>query len=265
MPLTPLQKRVLGLLAAQRTPESHAGGGAVINRSEQAPRFSSDLDVFHDTAESVRVCAERDAKVLTEAGFTVQWLVREVYLYQGRIRTDGDMLGLDWCHDSAFRFFPILPDPEFGYCLHPLDLATNKMMALAGRSKIRDYIDILYLHRTSLSLGALCWAACAKDPGFNPRSLLEMAQRHVHYRQEELDDQRLTRPLTLPEMKAIWIDAVEAAEALFPRLPAQEVGCLYLDASGTAVTPDPDSPDFPRLVRHFGSIRGTWPQLTEMR
>jgi hypothetical protein len=246
-----------------RTPESHGGGGAVINRSEQAPRYSSDLGVFHDTDASVRACAERDAHLLTDAEFSVEWLVRTPHLHQARISSDGETLGLDWCYDSAFRFFPIVPDPEFGYCLHPLHLATNKMLALAGRSKIRDCIDILYLHQTSLSLGALCWAACAKDPGFNPFSLLEMAQRHVHYRQEELNTERLTRPLSLPELKSIWIQAAEAAETLFPRLPAQEVGCLYLDASRKAVTPDPASPDFPRLTRHFGSVRGTWPRLTE--
>jgi 5'-nucleotidase len=47
-----------------------------------------------------------------------------------------DHLRLDWCYDSAFRFFPVQPDEEFGYCLHRADLATNKVLALAGRGDV---------------------------------------------------------------------------------------------------------------------------------
>ncbi len=263
MPLTTLQRQVLSLLAAYRTPESHVAGGAAINRAEQSPRYSSDLDFFHDTAEAVQTCAQRDAEVLHSAGYEITWLLRNPYLWQGRIRKGEESIDLDWCHDSVFRFFPILPDPEFGYCLHPMDLATNKMLALAGRSKIRDYLDILYLHQSALSLGAICWAACGKDPGFNPSSLLEMAKRHVRYQESELATESLTRPLKLTDLKIIWLQAADEATALFDRLPAEEMGCLYLDAAGKAVTPNPDTPDFNRLTRHFGSVRGAWPRLTE--
>jgi len=263
MPLTALQRQVLSLLATLRTPESYAAGGAAINRADQSPRYSSDLDFFHDTAEVVQACAERDAELLLRSGYDVAWLLKNPYLWQARIRKGEETIDLDWCHDSAFRFFPILPDPDFGYCLHPMDLATNKMLALAGRSKIRDYLDILYLHQTALSLGALCWAACGKDPGFNPASLLEMAKRHVRYQESELAAERLTRPLKLAELRQIWLAAADEASALFDRLPAEEMGCLYLDAAGKAVTPDPAAPEFPQLVRHFGSVRGAWPRPTE--
>ena len=69
-----------------------------------------------------------------------------------------DRLRLDWATDSAFRFFPVLPDEEFGYCLHQADLATNKVLALAGRSEVRDFLDTLLIDRTYLSLGAVIWA-----------------------------------------------------------------------------------------------------------
>jgi hypothetical protein len=164
MPLSAFQKQVLLLLAGRRTPESYAGGGAAINRDDQSPRFSSDLDFFHDAEGSVRTSAEGDAETLRQAGYDIQWLQQSRYIYQARIAKNAEHLGLDWCLDSAFRFFPITPDPQFGYCLHPMDLATNKMLALAGRSKIRDYIDIVYLHQQRLSLGALSWAACGKGP-----------------------------------------------------------------------------------------------------
>jgi hypothetical protein len=143
--------------------------------------------------------------------------------------------------------------------------ARRTPQSYAGRSKIRDYIDIVYLHHNTLSLGALCWAACGKDPGFSPFSLLEMAKRHVSYRPEELVEERLVRPVALAELKEVWLRAAEEAEGLFARLPAEEIGCLYLDPAGKPVTPNPDGPEFRTLTRHFGSVRGAWPTLTDLK
>jgi hypothetical protein len=92
-----------------------------------------------------------------------------------------------------------------------------------------------------------------------------MAKRHVSYRQEELDKERLSRPVTVVELKQIWLRAAEEAEALFQRLPAEEIGCLYLDAAGNPVTPDPDASNFKTLTRHFGSVRGAWPTITDVK
>ncbi len=41
MPLTDFQKGVARLIAANRTPESHVAGGAVINRGEAGLRIST--------------------------------------------------------------------------------------------------------------------------------------------------------------------------------------------------------------------------------
>jgi len=261
MPLTPFQKEILLLLASQRNPESHVAGGLVLNRQPDSPRYSADMDVFHDVAASLISSAEQDVAVLRAAGFQSSWLLRQPYLQRAQISRGEDTLRLDWASDSAFRFFPVQPDPEFGYCLHRADLATNKALALAGRSAIRDYIDILHLHESYLSLGAICWAACGKDPGFNPWSLLEMTKRHVHFRQDDLAQETLARPLDLTDLKRKWIDAVDQAEAWFNQLPTAEAGCLYLTPTGEPHTPDPSSPSFPTVMRHYGSVRGAWPTL----
>ncbi len=262
MPITSFQSEVLRLLAAIRTPESHFGGGIAINRAEDSPRFSEDVDLFHNAAEAVSAAATADAEVLRNAGFQVDWLIQQPSMYRAKIRRGDEGVGLDWRFDSAFRFFPIVPDVEFGFVLHRADLATNKLLALAGRSEVRDYIDILHLHQTELSLGAIAWAACGKDEGFNPESLLAMAKRHVRFRQEDLDREQLRTPLVLCELKRIWVAAVEQAESLFAALPAAEAGCLYLGASGTPVSPDPASGEFSSLIRHFGSLHGAWPKFT---
>ena len=50
-----LQKEVLRLLAAQRSEASHIGGGIAINRDDASPRFSADVDIFHDVADAVSI------------------------------------------------------------------------------------------------------------------------------------------------------------------------------------------------------------------
>ena len=64
-------------------------------------------------------------------------------------------------------------------------------------------------------------------------------------------------------MEKNWIEGSRQAEQWLQRLPAEEVGCLYLDAQNHPVTPDPATPDFPKLRRHFGSVRGAWPVVSD--
>jgi nucleotidyltransferase AbiEii toxin of type IV toxin-antitoxin system len=260
MPLTAFQKEVLGLLASHRNPESHVAGGTVLNRTPDSPRYSVDIDIFHDIADSVLNSAEVDVALLRAHGLTADWLIRQTFLQRAQISSGDQHLKLDWCYDSAFRFFPVQPDPELGYCLHRADLATNKMLALAGRSEVRDLLDILYLHQSYLSIGAVCWAASAKDQGFTPWSLLDHASRNMKYRQEDLEREHLTQPVRLTELKESWLKASGQAEEWFGRLPAADVGCLYLNDDGTPFTPNPADPHFAKLRRHFGTVRGAWPK-----
>ena len=108
----------------------------------------------------------------------------------------------------------------------------------------------------------MIWAACGKDEGFTPWSLLDMAKRHVRYRDEDLASEHLTRPLNLKDLKEQWLAAVARAEELFPQLPAEEAGCLYLDDNNIPVMPVPGQPHTAKLVRHFGSVRGAWPKVS---
>jgi hypothetical protein len=165
--------------------------------------------------------------------------------------------------DSAFRFFPVERDELTGWRLNVYDAATNKLLALMGRGEPRDYLDVLFFHQHQLSLGALCWASAGKDPGVNPFMILQECQRTTRFQPEEFRELHLAAPLDLPKWKQTWIEGSRAAQALLQRLPAEEVGCLYLDAGGKPVTPDPASAEFPALHRHFGSVRGAWPVIRE--
>ena len=249
------------LLAGNRSPDSFVAGGTVLNAAPDTLRFSKGVGIFHDSENSARECAERDAETLQRHGCDVQWLRRFDTFHRARVRREENHVLLEWSFDSAFRFFPIEPDPTCGYRLHFFDAATNKVLALMGRVEPRDYLDVLHLHQHHLSLGALAWAAAGKDPGVNPVFIVEQARRNAHYRTEDFARLELAIPLDVAGWSRQWRDATEAALSLAVVLPAEEVGCLYLDAAGTPVTPDLASPAFPNLRRHYGSVRGAWPVI----
>ncbi len=259
MPLTSLQKRALRAIAANRSPESYVAGATLLHRDSDSPRFSQDVDLFHDLADSVAVCAEADAASLHDEGYDLTWLLRTPTFHRAVIAAEGAQLRIEWAQDSAFRFFPVVEDDECGYRLHVADAAVNKVLALAGRQEVRDYVDILHLHQTFVHLGALVWAACGKDPGYTPTFLLEQAAQHVAYSQADVDRLSLREPLVITSMKKSWLAARGEAQGLVESLPAQEIGCLYLNASMKAVTPDPSDPAFGELTRHHGTVRGAWP------
>ena len=256
MPLTTFQTEVLRVLAGGRSPESYVAGGTVINAASTAPRFSGDVDVFHDSAMTVARSVAADAQALASNDFTVTWQLRLEAFARALVQRGNDACKLEWTADSAFRFFPTEPDPTCGWRLHPLDAATNKILALVGRREPRDYVDAVYLHRTQLSLGALCWAAAGKDGGLTPAMIVELAARNTHYRQEEIDALYLAQPVDAVALKAQWLAALEEARDLVVRLPAAEVGCLYVDADGQVVTPTFGTDG---LLAHFGCVGGAWP------
>ena len=261
MPLTPFQIDVMSVIAKNRRPESHLAGGAVLNRDDKSIRYSDDFDIFQDPEASVSTIAEFDAESLRNAGYEFRWLVKAADRSKGEASAGGQTVRLDWVIDSDFRFFPVQPDPLFGYCLHRADLATNKVMAMAERVAARDYLDVLHLVSNYLSLGALVWAASGKDGGLTPDMILSGMKRHSRYQPSDFLTERLTSPVDLVAMKIQWLAAVDQAAALFDNLPDEDVGCLYLDADEQPVTPDPKSGAFPRLTRHFGSRRGAWPTI----
>jgi hypothetical protein len=91
--------------------------------------------------------------------------------------------------------------------------------------------------------------------------ILQECQRTTHFRPEQFQELLLATPVDLQRWKQAWIQGSREAESLLQRLPAEEVGCLYLDAQGRPVTPDPASAEFATLRRHFGSVRGAWPVI----
>ncbi len=263
MPLTPFQKLVLRLIAANRSAESHVAGGLVINRGQDTPRYSADIDFFHDSQQLTLRAAESDVKTLEQNEFLVTWLLRQPGFCRAVISKGNDTLKLEWVQDTTFRFFPVVADPDFGYALHLADVAVNKTLAAGGRREARDFIDLLYLHSTYLHVGALIWAACGKDPGFSPEALLECIDQHRAISPQQIAELSLFMPIDAVTIRRNWTIAKAESEKLFCALPATEVGCLYLDPrTRTPVLPEPSDPQFIKLQRHRGSLFGAWPIIS---
>src|ERR1700730_15745584 len=83
VPLSKIQTEILRLLAAHRDPESYVAGAAPLNRD--APRFSDDIDVFHDREERVAAAALDDSKTLEAAGYRVSWLRQLPLIYAAEV------------------------------------------------------------------------------------------------------------------------------------------------------------------------------------
>ena len=132
---------------------------------------------------------------------------------------------MEWARDSAFRFFPLMEHDDLGLTLHPFDLASNKVLALVGRLEVRDWVDAISSHERLQPLGYLLWAACGKDPGFGPGSLLEHARRTTHYSAPEIA--QLAFEGSPPDAHALavtWRTALEQAAAIIDELPYEHAG-----------------------------------------
>jgi hypothetical protein len=154
----------------------------------------------------------------------------------------------------------VISSPDFGYQLHPIDLATNKVLALAGRDEARDLVDTLYLHDHVLPLGPLIWAAVGKDPGFSPLSLLELLRRRGRVHPDEVARLHVSEPIDLQELKASWLEALNGAEAFVRNRPSEEAGCLYYSPARQDFV-DPNRDDVDDAVPHFGQPGGVMPQM----
>jgi len=259
VPLSRIQSDILRLLAAHRNPESYVAGATPLNRD--GPRYSADIDIFHDREEGVAQAAEGDVAVLTQAGFAVRWLHREPGLYAVVVERGGDSMRLEWLRDSDFRFFPTVRDDEFGCVLHVVDIAINKVLAAAGRREPRDVLDLLTVHDRHVPLGPLMWAAVAKDPGFSPEGLIGEIRRNARYRSDDYADLRLVEPVDAGEVARRLRAALDEADAFVHAMPSGKEGLLFIK-DGRVVQPDPARLD--ACTEHAGQRHGHWPSSAEI-
>jgi hypothetical protein len=71
VPLSSFQSRLLRLLAAHRNPESYVAGATPLARG--GPRFSHDIDLFHDREKAMQAAVSADADLLLQSGLEIEW------------------------------------------------------------------------------------------------------------------------------------------------------------------------------------------------
>jgi hypothetical protein len=248
--------------------ESFVAGGVALNTLLEAARRSRDIDLFHDTIEALALTLAEDRELLSSAGYDVQF-IREAPTYsEAVISRDGDSTLIQWVRDSAFRFFPLQTNEQLGLTLHPFDLATNKVLAMAGRLEARDFIDLMTCCAHLQPLGYLVWAACGKDPGYGPPSLLQEIRRGSRYTQAELDllDFEGDTP-NASELGRTWHEMLKTADAICERLPTDEVGACVITADSELCLLDPGdlepAIDQDKVHFHRGRIGGAWPAFPQ--
>lgn len=262
MPLTPYQAELGRLLAGNRSEDSYLAGAAAILAEPHTRRYSNYLDFFHDTPERVASAYEADRGTLVARGYAVEPELTQPGYIRAVVRRGPDATKVEWGHDSSWRFMPVIRSDEFGFQLHPVDLAINKVLALAGRQEPRDLLDTLHCHQRTLELGPLVWAAAGKDPGFSPLSLLELLRRRGRIRPEDLQRLHLVEPIDLEVLKREWLAALDSAEAFVNQRPPSEAGCLYYSGA-LARFVNPNRGGVGTVVPHFGRPGGVLPRVLE--
>lgn len=261
MPLTEFQKTLAALLSANRTEDSYLAGGAALHFAPNSKRYSNDLDFFHDSEKRVAEAFAKDSQTLKNAGYSLQIEMNQPGYIRATLAKDNTTTKVEWAHDSAWRFMPTILNKAVGFQLHPIDLAVNKVLALAGRDEARDFLDILHIHQEILPLGALAWAASGKDPGFTPSSLLELLKRRGKYREEDFSRLHLAKPVKLTELKTSWLQALEQAEQFIKSRPASEIGCLYYAPKRKMFVAPDVKQQHDDIKLHYGRPGGVLPEF----
>lgn len=258
MALTDFQCVLLRVLARNRSPNSVFAGGATLNRGRA--RWSEDFDIEHTTADAVRAAYLADCDALAVNGYKVEELRLAKGIAHARVSAAAGVTLIDWTQDTAWRFFPAIADQDFGWRLHDLDLAVNKVLATAGRREPRDLHDLVVLIQDGIPLSALAWAGCAKDPGLTPSLILDECVHNSRYDPDALRASVATSvPVDPATMMTTLRMAVRDARDLFETLPLDQAGHLYLDADGHCIAPDPAGVAAGTVVLHGATLNGAWP------
>lgn len=226
MPLTSIQKHILDVIKSNRSPESYLAGGAVLNRAW--PRLSDDLDIFCNHESEVIEQAQADIRSLEKNGLEVSVVLMQYALAEVEVQVGQERCIIQWMDETARRFFPILQDQHFGWRLHDADLAVNKIIAGASRSKVRDAVDLARIHVEYMPLGYVAWAAAGKT-ALSPIDILERVVKNAAtHPQQEFAEVRTSEPVDGREIVITLMKARDEGLTLAELLPPDTYGCLFV-------------------------------------
>ena len=267
MAVTAFQSEVLKRIARSRIDggETYIAGGLALNHQLRRPRISSDIDVFNSSYSALERAADHDCAVLKDAGYDIRVTRKRDYIVEVVVSKDGGSTEVQWVQDSAYRFFPLIEDELLGLTLHPFDLATNKLLALASRRVPRDWVDTITCSEDIQPLGLLVWAANGKDLGLTPNYIHEMCSR-TNYTPPEFEMAiRNAGDYDLAGLSAKWHEMIWRARDTVKLLPSSEVGKAVMTRDGKLFKGDDDALKAALAAEdlefHEGTIGGAWPRI----
>jgi hypothetical protein len=103
MGLSVFQRGVCQLLAENRlqSGESYVAEGAALNELLGAPRFSRDIDLFHDTEEALTVSWQADRASLEAGGYAVRVFRERPGFVEAEVLSDDNIVIVQWARDSG--------------------------------------------------------------------------------------------------------------------------------------------------------------------
>lgn len=243
MPLTAFQRRVIEVLRPFRADHDHVAGGAVLNRGW--PRLSDDIDIFHDRRDRLPQSAELEITALRRNGFAVDVTLCNDLTVEAILRESGEETRVQWFSDAepCRRFYPAIPDTEFGFRLHQSDIAVQKVWCASRRPDApRDAVDLVNIVRRYAPLGPLVWAAVALAEETTPLVLLREIRRIAFgYADEEVRAVRIEgdETMTRAELRAALAPALDhAIEYCEEIAPLNYEKRLFVDSADIPVEAD---------------------------
>lgn len=215
MPLHPLQDLIVRTASA--LPEAHtialAGGGAMIAHGF-VDRATQDVDLFTeiDDAEARQVTAALRA-ALRDRGLESRDADRPPadHRFVAVDPADGSECTVEVFADGGRLQARVMLD--VGPVLHPDDLAADKVLALWGRARPRDFYDVhaLMRHYTPDSLLQL---AVAKDAGFTIETFLDALNAIKRLTEADWDEDGISADAVpqLTSLFAEWRAALASGE-----------------------------------------------------
>lgn len=168
--LTPLQERILVVLASLEPSWTLTGGGALVGFYTKH-RVTRDLDLFFRAQTSLGQLVSAALGLLADAGFVATPLRTSKMFAQLDVRDGDESVVVDLVADPT----PIAEQPRHELVgtttilvETPHQLLVNKLCALLSRSEIRDLVDVRVLLAHGGDLQRALTDCPRQDGGFSP-------------------------------------------------------------------------------------------------
>ena len=263
MPLTRFQEQVFAVLVDGRGRDSYLAGDSALHLGAGGERYSADLDFFHTTARAANDAFHRDATSLRHMGWTVVVDAQFPGFVKARVSDARDTMEIDWAHESAWRFLPLVALDGGGVMPHPIDLAINKLVALAHRREPRDLVDAIFADRHILPFPALVWAVVEKNPGLNPAAYLEQFRRRT-ITPEDAAFLRFVGTYDVADAAQHFRKMVFDTDQFIADNLQREPGALFCDTRSGAFFLPKTTADWDHAREHRGALGGVVPQLADV-